>query len=52
MRKKVKVDGDSIRWMQWECREMMLMDVINKLIPPEVVLLLLKGLPPKPSRYL
>lgn len=29
----------------------MLMDVINKILPPEVVLLLLKGLPPKPNKY-
>jgi hypothetical protein len=29
----------------------MLMDVINKILPPEVVLLLLKGLPPRPNKY-
>ena len=49
-RKRVKVDGDSIRWMQWQCRELMLLEVVNNILPPEVVTLLVQGLPPKPSK--
>ena len=50
LRKRVKTCGDNIRWKQWECREILLIDMLKKLMPPEVVTIMLESLPARPPK--
>jgi len=50
LRKRVKTSGDNIRWKQWECREILLIEMLKKVMPPEVVTIMLDSLPKRPPK--